>query len=144
MKMPFAIVLIVGVIAITVFILSRPFVSRAILFSPAGQPIVHKALHNYTDSQAHAKYFLLLIRQHRYPEARSVMTPDAKKSLSVAALQSQWVAFEGIHGKITHWTEAGGNNSLLPEYVERHYQIYNSQGMSSLVTLRLRVCIKSH
>ena len=118
-------------------VLLLPSVSRAILLSPAARPVVMQTLGNYTDTEEHAKYFLLLIRQRQYAPARSLMTPGARKSLTTPALQGQWAAFESTHGRVTKWTDAGSTDNLLPEYVDRRYQVSGSRGSAGLVTLRL-------
>ena len=141
MKMSLALSLIAGLlVALLVighFMLSVPSVRLAVVRSPAARPVVMKALGDYTDSEQHAKYFLLLMRLHQYAQARSVLTPRAKQSFSAAALQAQWAAFEGAHGRVSGWTEAGAVDSLLPEYVERRYRVTGSRGRAGLVTLRM-------
>ena len=137
MKMPLAVGLIAGVVFIAVLVLSVPAVRLALVQSPAARPVVMQALGNYTDSEEHAKYFLYLIRLHQYAQARSLLTPDARKSLSTPVLQGEWAAFESVHGRVTQWTEGGGTDNLLPEYVERRYQVSGSRGSAGLVTLRL-------
>ena len=96
-----------------------------------------QALGNYTDTDSHAKYFLYLVRLHQYAEARSVLTPRTKASLSAPALQAEWAAFEGVHGRVTRWTEMSATTNLLPAWVDRRYQVTGSRGSSGLVTLRL-------
>jgi len=141
MKMPLALSLIVGFLVALLVIgflaLSVPSVRLAVVRSPAARPVVMRALGNYTDSEEHAKYFLLLLRLHRYAEARSVLTPRAKRSLSATALQTQWSVFESAHGRVTGWSEAGAVNNLLPEYVERRYRASGSRGGDGFVTLRM-------
>ena len=131
MKMPLAISLTVGFLVILLVIgrlvLSVPSVRLAVLRSPAARPVVMQALGNYTDSEEHAKYFLLLLRSHRYAEARSVLTPRARQSLSAAALQAQWAVFEGVHGRVAGWSEAGAVDNLLPEYVDCRYRVSGSR-----------------
>ena len=137
MKMPQAVGLIAGLLLSVSLALSLPSVRLALLRSPAARPVVTQALGNYTDTESHAKYFLLLIRQHQYAEARSVLTPDARKSLPASALQGQWATFESVHGRVTQWTEAGATDSLLPEFVDRRYLVSGSRGSAGVVTLRL-------
>ena len=141
MKMPLAISLTVGFLVILLVIgrlvLSVPSVRLAVIRSPAVRPVVMQALGDYTGSEEHAKYFLLLLQSHRYAEARGVLTPRARRSLSAAALQAQWAAFEGVHGRVTGWSEAGATDSLLPEYVERRYKVSGSRGRAGVVTLRM-------
>lgn len=136
MKMPLAVSLIAGFLLLGLLVLSVPSVRQALLWSPAARPVVMQALGNDTDSEEHAKYFLLLIRLHQYAQARSLMTPGAEKLLSTPALQGQWAAFESVHGRVTQWTEAGSTDSLLPEYVDRRYQVSGSR-TAGLVTLRM-------
>ncbi len=137
MRMPLAISLIAGVVLAGLLTLLLPPVRLALLRSPAVQPVVMQTLGNYTDTDSHAKYFFYLVRLHQYAEARSLLSPRAKASLSAPALQAQWAAFESVHGRVMHWTEAGGTTNLLPTYVDRRYQVSGSHGGSALVTLRL-------
>jgi len=141
MKMPLAMSLavafLVALLVIGRLLLSAPSVRLAVVRSPALRPVVMQALGNYTDSEEHAKYFLLLLRSHRYAEARSVLTPRVKRSLSAGALQAQWAAFESVHGRVTGWSEVGVTDSLLPEYVEHHYRMSSSRGSVGVVTLRM-------
>lgn len=133
--------LVLGAVLVLGFILWRvlllPAVGRAVLLSPAARPVLMQTLGNYTDTDSHAKYFLYSIRLHHYAEARGLLTPGERASLTTPALQAQWAAFEAVHGRVTTWTEAGGRTNLLPEYVDRRYQVSGSRGSAGLVTLRL-------
>ena len=137
LAMSLAVAFLVVFLVIGRLLLSVPSVRLAVVRSPAVRPVVMQALGNYTDSEEHAKYFLLPLRSHRYAEARSVLTPRARRSLSAAALQAQWAAFEGAHGRVTGWSEAGAVTNLLPEYVDRRYQVSGSRGGVGVVTLRM-------
>lgn len=137
MKMPLALGLIVGFVLLGLFALSLPSVRRAIFLSQTARPVLMQTIGNDTDTEEHARYFLLLIRQHQYAQTHSLMTPGARKLLTTSALQAQWAAFESAHGRVTKWTDAGDIVSLLPDYVDRRYLVSGSRGSAGAVTLRL-------
>ncbi len=115
--------------------LSRPAVRQAIWMSPPLRPVVMQGFQNFTDSDEHAKYFFFLVRRHEYAPARSLMTPEAKASLSTLALSEEWAAFEKAHGRVTTWTLTGGNSHLLPTYVDKVYSVSGSRGSVGTATL---------
>ncbi len=117
--------------------LSRPAVRQAIWMSPPLRPVVMHGFQNGLDSDEHAKYFLLLVRLHQYAPARSLMTPDAQKSLPVSSLQTEWIAFEKAHGRVTTWALTGENSHLLPTYVVKQYAVRGSRGSAGSVTLQM-------
>ena len=119
------------------FLLSRPAVQRAVWLSPPLRPVLMQGLGNATDSDEHAKYFLLLVRGHQYAEARSLLTLDAQKSLPVSRLQAEWLTFEKAHGRITQWTLTGEKSNLLPAYVDKIYSVSGSRGSAGSATLHM-------
>ena len=108
---------------------------QAIWMSPPLRPVVMQGFQNFTDSDEHAKYFFFLVRRHEYAPARSLMTPEAKASLSTLALSEEWAAFEKAHGRVTTWTLTGGNSHLLPTYVDKVYSVSGSRGSVGTATL---------
>ena len=119
------------------FFLSRPAVQRAIWLSPPLRPVLMQGLQNAGDSDMHAKYFFFLVRRHEYAGARQLLTPEAQKSLPVSSLQTEWMAFEKAHGRVTTWTLSGEKSNLLPTYVVKQYAVHGSRGSAGSVTLQM-------